>query len=104
MNNAPRPCLFGLFAFGVLVGVAISLATILLTTRSISNGPDAGIEALPIFLTLFLVGPSISAFLAVISLLRHEFPRWPAWVSIGLAAWPVGLYLNHWFYLLRHAT
>ena len=104
MNNTPRRCHIGLFALGVLVGVVISLATILLTTRSISHGPDAGIEAFPILMTLFLVGPSIAGFLALISLFRHERPRWLAWVTIGIAVWPVGLYLNHWIYLLRHAT
>jgi hypothetical protein len=55
-------------------------------------------------MTLFLVGPSIAGFLALISLFRHERPRWLAWVTIGIAVWPVGLYLNHWIYLLRHAT
>ena len=98
-KSDPRPCTFGVFAIGVLTGVAVCFITMFITARKEFHGPDAGAESIVLFFAISLIGPSISAVLALISLIRRERPIWPSIFCIAVALCPLGLWGNHLIYI-----
>ena len=101
MNLAPRRCIWGCFACGLLSGVILSLASIFFTARQYFHGPDAGLESLILAWAIGFVGPIVSLLLALVSFWRGERPRWPAILCVVVALGPLSLWLQHLWALHR---